>query len=106
MADKTTLRMSYRFLSIAEGDGDGDIILQCVVRIVYADEVPENPEAPEVRVRRFQGNTRKGMLRVTEPGEDGAPNESAQTTSDSGDRKSTRLNCSHVRISYAVFCLK
>src|SRR5690554_7740895 len=22
------------------------------------------------------------------------------------DRKSTRLNCSHVRISYAVFCLK
>src|SRR5690554_6964527 len=24
----------------------------------------------------------------------------------SGDRKSTRLNSSHVRISYAVFCLK
>src|SRR3989442_6476272 len=24
---------------------------------------------------------------------------------DSGDRKSTRLNSSHVRISYAVFCL-
>src|SRR5699024_12452141 len=23
-----------------------------------------------------------------------------------GDRKSTRLNCSHVSISYAVFCLK
>src|SRR3989442_15374805 len=26
--------------------------------------------------------------------------------SQSGDRKSTRLNSSHVRISYAVFCLK
>src|SRR5436305_6672407 len=26
--------------------------------------------------------------------------------SDRGDRKSTRLNSSHVRISYAVFCLK
>src|SRR5690606_41846383 len=26
--------------------------------------------------------------------------------SDSGDRKSTRLNSSHVKISYAVFCLK
>src|SRR5690554_456160 len=26
--------------------------------------------------------------------------------SDEGDRKSTRLNSSHVRISYAVFCLK
>src|SRR5690554_7205387 len=25
---------------------------------------------------------------------------------DIGDRKSTRLNSSHVRISYAVFCLK
>src|SRR5690625_5851447 len=27
-------------------------------------------------------------------------------TSRSGDRKSTRLNSSHVAISYAVFCLK
>src|SRR5690554_5512158 len=27
-------------------------------------------------------------------------------TSQIGDRKSTRLNSSHVRISYAVFCLK
>src|SRR5690606_41379318 len=25
---------------------------------------------------------------------------------DAGDRKSTRLNSSHVKISYAVFCLK
>src|SRR5436309_11501777 len=25
---------------------------------------------------------------------------------DTGDRKSTRLNSSHVKISYAVFCLK
>src|SRR5690606_39396836 len=28
------------------------------------------------------------------------------TTRDAGDRKSTRLNSSHVKISYAVFCLK
>src|SRR5690606_40334122 len=27
-------------------------------------------------------------------------------TGDHGDRKSTRLNSSHVKISYAVFCLK
>src|SRR5690349_22832448 len=27
-------------------------------------------------------------------------------TCDAGDRKSTRLNSSHVEISYAVFCLK
>src|SRR3989442_3231658 len=30
----------------------------------------------------------------------------ASTLLRSGDRKSTRLNSSHVRISYAVFCLK
>src|SRR5699024_11279409 len=29
-----------------------------------------------------------------------------QTTTGDGDRKSTRLNSSHVSISYAVFCLK
>src|SRR5690606_7786960 len=28
------------------------------------------------------------------------------TSADSADRKSTRLNSSHVKISYAVFCLK
>src|SRR5438874_9116188 len=30
----------------------------------------------------------------------------AAKTTRSGDRKSTRLNSSHVEISYAVFCLK
>src|SRR5690349_24253277 len=30
----------------------------------------------------------------------------ANRADDSGDRKSTRLNSSHVEISYAVFCLK
>src|SRR5690349_23604168 len=29
-----------------------------------------------------------------------------QNLRDAGDRKSTRLNSSHVEISYAVFCLK
>src|SRR5690606_41378619 len=31
---------------------------------------------------------------------------SRQYTESVGDRKSTRLNSSHVKISYAVFCLK
>src|SRR5439155_22859511 len=35
----------------------------------------------------------------------GATNSSV-CSGDSGDRKSTRLNSSHVAISYAVFCLK
>src|SRR5438874_9325578 len=33
-------------------------------------------------------------------------NRSRQTRRAAGDRKSTRLNSSHVEISYAVFCLK
>src|SRR3989442_11929416 len=32
--------------------------------------------------------------------------EGARAVQVEGDRKSTRLNSSHVRISYAVFCLK
>src|SRR3989442_3259792 len=32
--------------------------------------------------------------------------EAAEGLQREGDRKSTRLNSSHVRISYAVFCLK
>src|SRR5690625_5416521 len=46
--------------------------------------------------------TRDGLLRVAtfQPGYVGAPNANVV------DRKSTRLNSSHVAISYAVFCLK
>src|SRR5690554_7679352 len=36
----------------------------------------------------------------------GEPNAAWRTPSVNRDRKSTRLNSSHVRISYAVFCLK
>src|SRR5215813_14819752 len=38
------------------------------------------------------------------PADDGCPNVNAPDPA--LDRKSTRLNSSHVRISYAVFCLK
>src|SRR6266511_2768665 len=34
------------------------------------------------------------------------PSRSSALHSTPGDRKSTRLNSSHVKISYAVFCLK
>src|SRR5690554_7501917 len=35
-----------------------------------------------------------------------AESQSGCRSKSAGDRKSTRLNSSHVRISYAVFCLK
>src|SRR5690625_6628701 len=37
---------------------------------------------------------------------DGAPGDAAAAPPPFQDRKSTRLNSSHVAISYAVFCLK
>src|SRR3989442_6372623 len=58
----------------------------------------------------------RGIARYAGPGRS-SPNTRAWSASAScaagavardgtGDRKSTRLNSSHVRISYAVFCLK
>src|SRR5690554_7364349 len=40
------------------------------------------------------------------PGDQWRPEFGASVVVGNGDRKSTRLNSSHVRISYAVFCLK
>src|SRR5690606_22415351 len=39
-------------------------------------------------------------------GADGAVADAGQPAGPAEDRKSTRLNSSHVKISYAVFCLK
>src|SRR3989442_10979691 len=39
-------------------------------------------------------------------GADGRPEQQRRDEARDRDRKSTRLNSSHVRISYAVFCLK
>src|SRR5204862_5367479 len=60
------------------------------------------------------GSRSRSRLRSAEPGR-GADEMQARprpmaaprsVTGDEGDRKSTRLNSSHVEISYAVFCLK
>src|SRR3989442_10481507 len=44
--------------------------------------------------------------KVTGGGNKGKKVGTVVETTTAGDRKSTRLNSSHVRISYAVFCLK
>src|SRR3989442_7683431 len=49
------------------------------------------------RARRWHGAARVHGAR---------PSRRPVSRSGGGDRKSTRLNSSHVRISYAVFCLK
>src|SRR5690349_22079263 len=48
-----------------------------------------------------------GILNLLErPRDVPEPGEVSNTNENVGDRKSTRLNSSHVEISYAVFCLK
>src|SRR5690554_7149051 len=63
---------------------------------------------PEVQPHRNvdngqQSNDIRSRIKNTP---DGLPVIIVNTRCVKGDRKSTRLNSSHVRISYAVFCLK
>src|SRR5204862_6563522 len=67
-------------------------------RTALADGLDGGPP-PEVRLRPVDG--------PPQPCLDGVgPSTGRSRTSGGGDRKSTRLNSSHVEISYAVFCLK
>src|SRR5690606_39709131 len=62
-----------------------------------------NPAAEET------GLTVSTWFGLYAPSDESSPNEEETeepTESSSADRKSTRLNSSHVKISYAVFCLK
>src|SRR5690554_5912478 len=51
-------------------------------------------------------STDAGSLQITISFEMGTDPDQAAINVNNRDRKSTRLNSSHVRISYAVFCLK
>src|SRR5690606_41222546 len=54
-------------------------------------------------IERFD---RGGRHVVAATRSDGQPNGGQRHQNSTQDRKSTRLNSSHVKISYAVFCLK
>src|SRR5690606_40426150 len=57
--------------------------------------------ASEIRGDRAPGVPQYGPPAIARPGEDDRDGSGADR-----DRKSTRLNSSHVKLSYAVFCLK
>src|SRR5262245_64978593 len=68
-------------------------------------------EAPLIVADPLADNTDTYAFRSTEPGREGFVTLIAnwipfQEPSGGPDRKSTRLNSSHLGISYAVFCLK
>src|SRR5204862_6237136 len=67
-----------------------------------AGECERQRDAGLVEERQRRVDRRLGVQRV----EHGLDQEQVETVFDTLDRKSTRLNSSHVEISYAVFCLK
>src|SRR5690606_40368611 len=71
-----------------------------------SDRVTADEHAPRRRQRRARlaqpVDAPEESPRVARRGRDAEPRGAARMR----DRKSTRLNSSHVKISYAVFCLK
>src|SRR5256885_6834547 len=83
----TTLFRSYDPLA---AHGDGPVHR---ARLAAREDAPAAQDQIRIRGARQRGRTR------------GAGGEH-QRNARGGDRKSTRLNSSHLVISYAVFCLK
>src|SRR5439155_9086358 len=70
---------------------------------VHATLVGRAQRAALFRVPKLRGGRRPGRLGAGQLRDDAR---AARSYCDGLDRKSTRLNSSHVAISYAVFCLK
>src|SRR5699024_8555965 len=96
--------------------GSGELGGAEPARLLPVDDHTAVPGQPHSRQRRQQsglaGPVRAhqrhpliGVQTQVEVVDDGAASSADRLISD-GDRKSTRLNSSHVSISYAVFCLK
>src|SRR5690606_8231771 len=73
-------------------DADIDATYRRVAKALA--EAEPTAEKQQYWMERFTWALRRGAIPA------------GRITSNAGDRKSTRLNSSHVKISYAVFCLK
>src|SRR5690625_7800582 len=99
-----------------EAAGDREIATACVYAEAYAETDPLARVAHEQLSQMLEERhedvaafidsnmTQQDLDRVPAP--EGEPSPTQQRWIDAADRKSTRLNSSHVAISYAVFCLK
>src|SRR5690606_40974535 len=83
----------FRSIQPAIELGGGDAAVPCAVRL--DDGLHQLVEAT-ARLTRYRHGADAARLRQQPLG----------LFAQLGDRKSTRLNSSHVKISYAVFCLK
>src|SRR3989442_10771033 len=104
-------------LELVQEADERDVVVTARPRLeeeATAPEVPPERQAHgEGELRPVEGMDQDGGLPARGPcAADGRPLRDAALVleDESGvsqrDRKSTRLNSSHVRISYAVFCLK
>src|SRR5690606_40281463 len=75
-------------------------IVRCIGRVLAEDVTAERDQPPFDRV------TMDGIAILYADLAAGTRRFAVAGTQAAGDRKSTRLNSSHVKISYAVFCLK
>src|SRR5205814_5401507 len=83
----------------AVGVGDEDAALSVYVNAVEVEEVSvRGRAAAEVYAVALDGVGGRCVCDL--------PSRAADPVQRNGDRKSTRLNSSHLGISYAVFCLK
>src|SRR3989442_10695054 len=94
----------------AGGAGVALTVLAAVCVVPRATRVEAQAVAPQAPPDST-GPSRRRLFDATEPLEltlksDFGAVAKERGTEKKGDRKSTRLNSSHVRISYAVFCLK
>src|SRR5207253_9831666 len=88
---------------LTRADGHGAIANSAALKIAKIDKTTPNPFGGEILKDKASGEP-TGMLldNAMDLVEKSIPKPSAAER----DRKSTRLNSSHVAISYAVFCLK
>src|SRR6266511_6324267 len=86
------------------GPGVGGACLAIVEWI--GPSVVEDGQVELVEARWVGDHVDLGNLVVLDRETDGQAQPSPGGHDDAQDRKSTRLNSSHVKISYAVFCLK
>src|SRR6266511_2642678 len=101
--------MTYQRLSDAFGVASGAVVSGVFVSVIVVglaiahefhavqeDRVEERDEQPDPQAHHEDEHGEAAGLGQRRPGD----------LLELGDRKSTRLNSSHVKISYAVFCLK
>src|SRR6266498_4710582 len=97
------------------GDGPGEVLASRPIDLERARAAPALPRSVPTRIQipaikvdapiTPLGLDENGSVQVP-PLDEPALTGWYQSGAAPGDRKSTRLNSSHVRISYAVFCLK